>query len=1545
MAEPVISPNGGTFVMVASVTLSCATPGARLRYTTDGSVPTERGGTAEPYSGFAFLLDAGECRHCTVKVRAFHDAGHFLPSPIASADFEVEPRCPNPVLAPAGGTFVGHVDVVVGDAGDSSGGLEVRWTTDPDASLGTGEVGASGKASDGYAGPIAAPGDTIRLPVAAGSLGGASSRSDDSGGDGSGGGVTEVVLRVMAVRPGHAASAVVEGSFVVVAQAAAVVFDPAYDTPQLPGAYLSMATSTPGATIYYTTDGLDPVVPGSEGGRHGGEGGGGGGGGRPRPVSPTQRSCAPGLQFDGRCAVHCDNPGTTTYSAVAVALPGFVASAVTRQAVVVEARVPAPRFVLASSPTPPSRGSGSTGGGGGFEEPETFTGSVVFSFAVGDGGGGGGDEGGDAAARIPGLEVAYTVAGASDERGVRVPPGLEVTWASLGPVTIRAVASAPGFFESIEVSRSFTVVEPLFDVSPAAVAGRRVSTAGAGGKGGEGGASAMASEVAEVDAWDRALWGSAAGAAPGIALRPFARSLAGLAAAAKAAADDDVYDDDDDGTLDDGAGGGAGGGTGGRAAATAGGCDPRLLTGRFGVLDYPGRFLSVLAPASQRDGLCGGGDLASATAARYRHPSALAEAASGGTAGATAWPLRSRPLWRVRGAGQLSAANVSALRARAWAAEAAWQAAVALPPPPDAVADGSEAAPTPAPAWSGCVLALSGGLAAGDGGATGAVAGTTDGGAGGGRSAGGGCAGHVVSDGVVAAADDLGERLTAAGVRRAALGVDFGLTANGSAFVVGFVPRAAVAAAHRSVNGSSDASDASDASGGAGDAPGEAGSAAVWPGPFSQLVTAAVWLVRGGRPYVRESFAHAGLGKAAVAGQLAAREARLVLGHDGAGRLVLLQVDGVGTRGAEVASAGAGENSGAGATLDELSALAVELGCVQAVALPSGARAALLAGQPLEPVAVGGTAVGGTAVGGAAVGGAAVDAPPVNGTAAVGGSCAAGVPAAEGLAWGCEARVSSVLCVHAAPPPVFEFILDGGGGDDNDNDDDKNDNNDEDDGDDNDGGGSGGGGVDHADPSNRTDAGNDAGSGDGGNEARANATAADPRATGGGGGGGGAGKSAVKAGKKSPSAPGLAYGWPWSPAPPPTPLPTAPRGPSAAPSRRPTASPSRVPAPLPSHVRHVSGWDDDYWHPHGGGGSGGGGAGFDELNDGGYGPYPGLGVNGTQSEEPDLVFYRTSTSMLVLVLSLSFGLHLWTWAAHASELEKRDHEHRSIAARLGDGGGGDDDFEDLGPDGQGRYQPSLSYGGATYGTKKPASEVAAALRKRLAAKLGKRFGRKAPKGYSPVEARAGEFTDDGGEYRGYARDDGQFDEFDRGSGSGIGRERGRRWRGGSGADPTLPTFCIDDVDDDYDGGNGGSGEEDEVDDEDFEAKFRRLDRQREAASGGLGMAAAGMPGSVLGGLARLFLGPANPPAAAHAAHAPGGGARAGPIAGPPSGGAGGGGGGGGGAADASNPFSSPAAGAAGKGAVMHLPHHVAAAEVKRQLEEMEASGFYDDDAL
>jgi hypothetical protein len=76
-ATPVLSPAGGSYTSPVSVTITCATAGAVIRYTTDGSVPTE----ASPLYAGALTVSAS----ISLKARAF--APGMDPSDTVSADY------------------------------------------------------------------------------------------------------------------------------------------------------------------------------------------------------------------------------------------------------------------------------------------------------------------------------------------------------------------------------------------------------------------------------------------------------------------------------------------------------------------------------------------------------------------------------------------------------------------------------------------------------------------------------------------------------------------------------------------------------------------------------------------------------------------------------------------------------------------------------------------------------------------------------------------------------------------------------------------------------------------------------------------------------------------------------------------------------------------------------------------------------------------------------------------------------------------------------------------------------------------------------------------------------------------------------------------------------------------------------------------------------------------------------------------------------------------------------------------------------------------
>ncbi len=92
-ATPVFIPNGGTFTSSVSVTITCATDGASIFYTSDGTNPSDTNGTA--YTSAITLTT-------TTTLKAIAYASGFDPSDIASATFTInKPENVAPVVSNA----------------------------------------------------------------------------------------------------------------------------------------------------------------------------------------------------------------------------------------------------------------------------------------------------------------------------------------------------------------------------------------------------------------------------------------------------------------------------------------------------------------------------------------------------------------------------------------------------------------------------------------------------------------------------------------------------------------------------------------------------------------------------------------------------------------------------------------------------------------------------------------------------------------------------------------------------------------------------------------------------------------------------------------------------------------------------------------------------------------------------------------------------------------------------------------------------------------------------------------------------------------------------------------------------------------------------------------------------------------------------------------------------------------------------------------------------------------------------------------------------
>ena len=206
VATPVIAPDGGTDDEPITVTVTCPTDGAAIRYTLDGSEPTE---TDTLYTG-PFDIDAAG----TLKARAFKDG--MAASETASAVFEFVVA--NPTITPDGGSFVNGVDVMLACPTD---GAEMWYTLD-------GAEPVQGEPALRYTGPV-----TVM----------------ESG-----------VVKVKAFKDGFDSSAV------VTSQPFEITLDTTAATPVITpdgGAFddeveVSIGCATPGATIRYTVNGLEP---------------------------------------------------------------------------------------------------------------------------------------------------------------------------------------------------------------------------------------------------------------------------------------------------------------------------------------------------------------------------------------------------------------------------------------------------------------------------------------------------------------------------------------------------------------------------------------------------------------------------------------------------------------------------------------------------------------------------------------------------------------------------------------------------------------------------------------------------------------------------------------------------------------------------------------------------------------------------------------------------------------------------------------------------------------------------------------------------------------------------------------------------------------------------------------------------------------------------------------------------------------------------------------------------------------------------------------
>jgi hypothetical protein len=198
---PTFSPAAGTYVGSQTIALATVTTGATIYYTTDGSTPTT---ASTAYSGPIAVTT-------TTTIRAMSAAPGMNNSTVASATYTL--KAVPPTFNPPAATYNQPQNVTLSTV---TSGATIYYTTDGSTPT---------IASPVYSGPIAVTQSTT--------------------------------IRAIAAAPGMLNSTVAVGAYTL--KAATPTFDPPggnYLLPQL----VSISDASPGATIYYTTDGSTPTT-------------------------------------------------------------------------------------------------------------------------------------------------------------------------------------------------------------------------------------------------------------------------------------------------------------------------------------------------------------------------------------------------------------------------------------------------------------------------------------------------------------------------------------------------------------------------------------------------------------------------------------------------------------------------------------------------------------------------------------------------------------------------------------------------------------------------------------------------------------------------------------------------------------------------------------------------------------------------------------------------------------------------------------------------------------------------------------------------------------------------------------------------------------------------------------------------------------------------------------------------------------------------------------------------------------------------------------
>ena len=211
-ATPTFSPLAGAVAAGTAVTISTTTANAMIFYTTDGTQPaTSAGGSTQLYSAPVSITTA-------TTINAIAVAPNFANSAVGSAAYTIVvlTAAATPTFSPAAGVVSSGTTVTISSA---TAGATIYYTTD-----GTQPGTSAGGSTSVYSTPIAITAATT--------------------------------INAVAVASGFLNSAVASGVYTLT-PAATPVFAPDAGIVAA-GSTVAISSTTPGAAIYYTTDGTSP---------------------------------------------------------------------------------------------------------------------------------------------------------------------------------------------------------------------------------------------------------------------------------------------------------------------------------------------------------------------------------------------------------------------------------------------------------------------------------------------------------------------------------------------------------------------------------------------------------------------------------------------------------------------------------------------------------------------------------------------------------------------------------------------------------------------------------------------------------------------------------------------------------------------------------------------------------------------------------------------------------------------------------------------------------------------------------------------------------------------------------------------------------------------------------------------------------------------------------------------------------------------------------------------------------------------------------------